>query len=172
MPGRLRSGQSVTKPAERAAEDAATVPAAVNDCLAHVAEPVAGDDERACLGPVIDLPSLLGRPPRAGSAQGDLWVISQMHHEARFVDATATPALRWRRKLVLDSCSRRAHYPSLCLGGHRAARATPSSPQPSHASRRCQASVEGCVSADRAKARTSAGARTACGMSMHSCNAL
>src|SRR5436305_7169337 len=115
---RLRLGQSGPEPAERAAEDAATVPPAVHDCLPDIAEPVASDDERTCLGPIIDLPGLLSRPPCAGPAQRDLWMIAEMHHERRVVDATATPALRRRRKFVLDSGSRRAHDPSPCLGGH------------------------------------------------------
>jgi hypothetical protein len=111
--------QSVPDPAKRAAEDAATVPSAVDNCLAEVAELVARDDQRPGLGPVIDLPGLLGRPPRAGSAQRDLWMIAQMHHEGRVVCVTTTPALRRWSEFVLDSSARRGHDPSLCLGGHR-----------------------------------------------------
>ena len=63
---RFRLGQSVPYPAEQAAEDATTVPLAVDDYLAEVTQPAARDDPR----PVLNRSSISQACLAAHRAQG------------------------------------------------------------------------------------------------------
>ena len=85
------------------------MPAAVDHGVADVAEPVARDHERSAPRSVVYRPRLLGRPAGAATAKRNLGVITEMHHQARVIDATAAPALARRgerRRVLHDSGSR------------------------------------------------------------------
>jgi hypothetical protein len=105
----LRLGQPFTDPPDGPTEDGVALPTVLDDTTTDCAETVAGHDERARLGLVLDLPRPLAHRVCAPDAEQHFWVVAKMHQTRRFVDGPAAPALGTGRIIVLDCRSNRSH---------------------------------------------------------------